>query len=182
MRLQFQDIAAHPNLSALLKAANATSVEHLVQLLKPADAGSVVAYCDGACKGNGKSNAPGGWGILLADDQGFKVAQGGERGTTNNKMELLAVIGALEAMSAGSVIEVVTDSQYVVNGSTTWRKGWQAKGMRTAGGSPVANAELWVRLWKAADAVKVKFTWVRGHNGHPGNEVADQLSVLGTPR
>lgn len=162
----------------LLAAAQAPDEHALLEKLTAANA---LAYCDGACPGNGKGDTPGGWGVLMVMEGKLLTAQGGARDTTNNKMELLAVISALEAVAPGCALEVRTDSQYVVNGSTIWRRGWQAKGMKTAGGKPVANADLWHRLWAAADARKVKFTWVRGHNGDPGNEVADRLSVLGTP-
>lgn len=178
MTALFSSFSAHPESIMLLAASGKASAAELFLALgagKPC-----VAYADGACSGNGKQNAPGGWGAVLVTPAGISVAQGGEASSTNNKMELTAVIAVLEALPPGAAVEVHTDSQYVVNGSTTWRKGWQGRGMRTASGGPVANADLWLRLWAAADRCKPKFTWVRGHSGNPGNEVADRLAVLGT--
>jgi ribonuclease HI len=136
------------------------------------------AYTDGACSGN---PGPGGWGVLLvARDAGVTVRErelcGGEPLTTNNRMELMAAISALEALARPSSITVVTDSAYVKNGITEWMAGWKRKGWRTAGGAPVKNADLWQRLDAARTRHGVTWTWVRGHAGHAENERADALA------
>ncbi len=138
----------------------------------------VVIYTDGACKGN---PGPGGWGVLLRSGSNVKELFGGELGTTNNRMELMAVIQALTALKRPCAVELYLDSQYVLKGITEWLPGWKAKGWRTAGKTPVKNVELWQRL----DALvqegghKIDWRWVRGHNGDPGNERADQLANMG---
>ncbi|HYF20997.1 MAG TPA: ribonuclease HI [Ramlibacter sp.] len=138
----------------------------------------VVIYTDGACKGN---PGPGGWGVLLRSGSHQKELFGGERGTTNNRMELMAVIRALEALKRPCAVTLYLDSQYVLKGMTEWLPGWKAKGWRTAGKTPVKNAELWQRL----DALvqegghAIDWRWVRGHNGDAGNERADALANLG---
>ena len=138
----------------------------------------VEIYTDGACKGN---PGPGGWGVLLKGGGTEKELYGGELGTTNNRMELLAVIRALEALKRPCEVTLYLDSQYVLKGITEWLPGWKAKGWRTAAKQPVKNVEL----WQALDALvsqgghKIDWRWVRGHNGDPGNERADALANRG---
>lgn len=139
------------------------------------------AYTDGACSGN---PGPGGWGVLmLARDNGTvvkeRMLQGGEPMTTNNRMELLAAISALEALTRPTEVTIVTDSAYVKNGITEWIAGWKRKGWRTASGSPVKNVELWQRLEAAAATHKVTWRWIKGHAGHAENERADELARAG---
>ncbi len=139
------------------------------------------AYTDGACSGN---PGPGGWGVLLQAKESDRVVRerelkGGEPETTNNRMELLAAISALEGLSQPSEITVVTDSAYVKNGVTQWIHGWKRNGWRTAGKKPVKNAELWQRLDTAQARHKVRWEWIKGHAGHPENERADELARAG---
>lgn len=139
------------------------------------------AYTDGACSGN---PGPGGWGTLLRAMDGDTVIKertlcGGEAETTNNRMELLAAIHALEALERPSVITVVTDSAYVKNGITGWLHGWKRNGWKTASKKPVKNVELWQRLDDAQARHTVTWEWVKGHAGHPENERADELAREG---
>jgi ribonuclease HI len=139
------------------------------------------AYTDGACSGN---PGPGGWGVLMiARENGAvikeRTLQGGEALTTNNRMELLAAISALEALTRPTELTIVTDSAYVKNGITEWVQGWKRKGWRTAGGSPVKNVELWQRLEAAAARHQVTWRWIKGHAGHTENERADELARAG---
>ena len=139
------------------------------------------AFTDGACSGN---PGPGGWGVLLQAVDGETVLKerelsGGEAQTTNNRMELLAAIHALESLSRPSAITLVTDSAYVKNGVTGWIFGWKRNGWKTAGKKPVKNAELWQRLDEAAARHDVTWEWVKGHAGHPENERADELARQG---
>ena len=139
------------------------------------------AYTDGACSGN---PGPGGWGVLLRASEGGQVLKerelcGGEADTTNNRMELLAAIQALETLGRASTITIVTDSAYVKNGVTSWIHGWKRNGWRTAEKKPVKNAELWQRLDSAAARHTVTWKWVKGHAGHPENERADALARAG---
>ena len=139
------------------------------------------AYTDGACSGN---PGPGGWGVLMiARDNGAVIKerelQGGEALTTNNRMELLAAISALEALTRPSDVTIVTDSAYVKNGVTEWIHAWKRKNWRTACGSPVKNVELWQRLEAAAKRHTVTWRWIKGHAGHPENERADALARAG---
>ncbi|PLL14205.1 ribonuclease HI [Tabrizicola sp. TH137] len=139
------------------------------------------AYTDGACSGN---PGPGGWGVLLIAREGGAVLRerelsGGEALTTNNRMELLAAISALETLAKPSEITVVTDSAYVKNGVTEWIHGWKRNGWRTAGKDPVKNAELWQRLDQAQARHKVQWRWIKGHAGHEENERADALARAG---
>ncbi len=136
------------------------------------------AYTDGACSGN---PGPGGWGVLLVARNGGTVVKerelsGGEAETTNNRMELLAAIAALEALDRPSAITLVTDSAYVKNGVTQWIHGWKRNGWRTAAKKPVKNDDLWQRLDTAQDRHDVIWEWVKGHAGHPENERADKLA------
>jgi ribonuclease HI len=139
------------------------------------------AYTDGACSGN---PGPGGWGVLMIARKNGTVVkerelQGGEALTTNNRMELLAAISALEALTRPSDVTIVTDSAYVKNGITEWVEGWKRKNWRTAGGSPVKNVELWQRLEAAAARHQVTWRWIKGHAGHAENERADALARAG---
>ncbi len=142
---------------------------------------TLFAFTDGACSGN---PGPGGWGVLLqAQEDGATVRErelkGGEAETTNNRMELMAAISALEALKRPTAITVVTDSAYVKNGVTAWVHGWKRNGWRTADGKPVKNAELWQRLLAAAARHRVDWHWIKGHAGHAGNERADVLARAG---
>lgn len=139
------------------------------------------AYTDGACSGN---PGPGGWGVLLLAREGEAVVKerslsGGEALTTNNRMELLAAISALEALSRASDVTVVTDSAYVKNGVTGWIHGWKRNGWRTSDGKPVKNVDLWQRLDAAQARHRVTWRWIKGHAGHAENERADELARAG---
>lgn len=139
------------------------------------------AYTDGACSGN---PGPGGWGALLVAMDGDDVVKertlnGGEAATTNNRMELMAAISALESLTRPTRITVVTDSAYVKNGVTQWIHGWKRNGWKTAARKPVKNAELWQRLDAAQATHDVDWKWVKGHAGHPENERADELAREG---
>ena len=139
------------------------------------------AYTDGACSGN---PGPGGWGVLLIARDGDKVIKerdlfGGESETTNNRMELLAAINALEALQKPSTLTVVTDSAYVKNGVTTWIHGWKRNGWRTSNKKPVKNVDLWKRLEEATHRHTVTWEWIKGHAGHAENERADELARAG---
>ncbi|MCA1776921.1 MAG: ribonuclease HI [Loktanella sp.] len=139
------------------------------------------AYTDGACSGN---PGPGGWGAVLIAREGDTVVRektlsGGAAQTTNNQMELMAAISALETLSKPSQVTVVTDSSYVKDGITKWIFGWKAKGWKTAGRKPVKNEELWKRLDAATQRHDVTWEWVKGHAGHPENERADELARAG---
>ncbi|MDG1739431.1 MAG: ribonuclease HI [Paracoccaceae bacterium] len=139
------------------------------------------AYTDGACSGN---PGPGGWGVLLQAKSGNKVVKqrdlsGGEPDTTNNRMELLAAINALEALERASAITIITDSAYVKNGVTSWIHGWKRNGWRTSSKKPVKNADLWQRIDEAQARHDVTWEWVKGHAGHPENERADELARAG---
>ncbi len=139
------------------------------------------AYTDGACSGN---PGPGGWGALLVAREGAAVVRerelsGGEAQTTNNRMELMAAIAALEALSRPSALTVVTDSAYVKGGITGWIEGWKRNGWRTASKAAVKNVDLWQRLDTARTRHEVRWEWVKGHAGHPENERADALARAG---
>jgi ribonuclease HI len=136
----------------------------------------VVIYTDGACKGN---PGPGGWGAYLRWGDHEKDLFGGERATTNNRMELTAVIEALGSLKRRCKVAIYTDSEYVKNGITTWIHGWKARGWRTADKKPVKNIELWQALDQAVASHDVSWHWVRGHTGDPGNERADALANRG---
>ena len=136
----------------------------------------VEIYSDGACKGN---PGLGGWGALLVFNGQEKEIFGGERNTTNNRMELMAVIQALTVLKRPCEVVVHTDSQYVQKGISEWIHGWKARGWKTASREPVKNADLWQLLDAAQAEHKVEWRWVRGHNGHVGNERADQLANRG---
>ncbi len=137
---------------------------------------TITMYTDGACSGN---PGPGGWGVVLQYGDVEKELYGGEAHTTNNRMELLAVIMGLRALKRACAVAVYTDSVYVKNGITTWLKGWKKKGWKTADGKPVKNQDLWEALDVEVAAHDVTFHWVKGHAGHPLNERADGLARKG---
>ena len=139
---------------------------------------AVEIFTDGACKGN---PGPGGWGALLRYGEHERELCGGEPQTTNNRMELMAVIAALETLKRPSRVRLTTDSQYVKRGVTEWMARWRRNGWRTAERNPVKNRELWERLDRALGEHQVDWHWVRGHSGHPENERADQLANRGIP-
>lgn len=133
-------------------------------------------YTDGACKGN---PGPGGWGALLRWQGHERELFGGESATTNNRMELTAVIRALEALNRDSLVVVHTDSQYVQKGISEWMSGWKARGWMTSDRKPVRNVDLWRELDALAKRHRIEWRWVRGHSGHPENERADALANRG---
>ena len=139
----------------------------------------VEIYTDGACKGN---PGPGGWGAVLRFGPHEKEIFGGEANTTNNRMELLAVIEALRLLKRPCTIAVHTDSQYVQKGISEWLKGWKARGWRTASKEPVKNADLWQTLDSLTQPHRISWHWVKGHAGHPENERADRLANDGVAR
>jgi ribonuclease HI len=136
----------------------------------------VVIYTDGACKGN---PGPGGWGAWLKSGEHEKELWGGEKLTTNNRMELTAVIEALASLKKRCTVAIFTDSEYVRNGITVWIHGWKKRGWLTADKKPVKNVELWQRLETLTAGHEVKWHWVKGHSGDPGNERADRLANRG---
>jgi ribonuclease HI len=136
----------------------------------------VEVWTDGACKGN---PGPGGWGVLLRHGKNEKTLFGGEPATTNNRMELQAVIEALKALKRRCHVIVHTDSQYVQKGMNEWMAGWKQRGWRTADKKPVKNADLWQELDTLVQEHELTWRWVRGHAGDPGNERADQLANHG---
>jgi len=137
---------------------------------------SVYLYTDGACKGN---PGPGGWGVLMRYGRHEKELFGGEAQTTNNRMELSAVIEGLAALTRPCRVVICTDSQYVKNGMEKWIHGWKRNGWKPAAKQPVKNAELWQRLDELAAQHQIEWQWVRGHTGHPENERADELANRG---
>jgi ribonuclease HI len=142
------------------------------------DLKTVDVFTDGACSGN---PGPGGWGAILRYGAVEKELSGGEAATTNNRMELMAAIAAIEAMKATTHVRLHTDSQYVKNGITTWIHGWKKNGWKTADKKPVKNVDLWQRLDAAVKSHKVEWIWVRGHDGHAENERADALARAAIP-
>lgn len=145
------------------------------------DSGTVIIYTDGACKGN---PGPGGWGALLSQGSHEKEIFGGELGTTNNRMELTAVIEALASLTRPCQVTLYLDSEYVRKGITEWIRGWKARGWKTAAKAPVKNVDLWQRLdvLVASSGHKIDWRWVKGHSGDPGNERADALANKGVER
>lgn len=139
-------------------------------------ADTIYIFSDGACKGN---PGTGGWGALLITNGHRKEISGGERNTTNNRMEMTAVIRALESLKRPSTVEVHTDSQYVQKGISEWMPGWKRRNWRTADGKPVKNQDLWLQLDALSQLHRIEWKWVRGHAGHPENERADALANLG---
>lgn len=136
----------------------------------------VEIFTDGACSGN---PGPGGWGAILRHGATEKELSGGEAETTNNRMELIAAISALNALKAPCKVDLYTDSAYVKDGISKWIHGWKKNGWKTADKKPVKNAELWQALEEARSRHQVTLHWVRGHNGHPENERADELARMG---
>jgi ribonuclease HI len=137
---------------------------------------NVIIHTDGACKGN---PGPGGWGALLEYNGQRRELKGGEKLTTNNRMELMAAIQALDALKETCQVTLYTDSSYVMQGLTEWLPGWKARGWRTASKQPVKNQDLWQQLDAAAARHQVQWQWVKGHSGHAGNEAADRLANEG---
>ncbi|MGB9130897.1 MAG: ribonuclease HI [Thiobacillus sp.] len=140
------------------------------------NADTIYIYSDGACKGN---PGTGGWGALLVTNGHRKEISGGEANTTNNRMEMTAVIRALESLKRPSTVEVHTDSQYVQKGISEWMAGWKRRNWRTADGKPVKNQDLWLQLDALSQLHHIEWKWVRGHSGHPENERADALANQG---
>lgn len=136
----------------------------------------VEAFTDGACRGN---PGPGGWGVLLRFNGKEKRLCGGEAETTNNRMELMAVIQALESLSRECTVKVTSDSQYVLKGINEWMENWKKRGWKTAAKKPVKNVDLWQRLDKARESHDIEWAWVKGHSGHTENEIADELANQG---
>jgi ribonuclease HI len=141
----------------------------------------VIIYTDGACKGN---PGPGGWGVLMRSGAVEKTLHGGERETTNNRMELTAVIEALKALKRPCQVTLYLDSEYVRKGVTEWLAGWKAKGWKTAAKQPVKNVDLWQVLDDLVQGAghRIEWRWVKGHAGDPGNERADALANQGVPK
>ncbi len=139
---------------------------------------AVEIYSDGACKGN---PGPGGWGFLMKRNGKEEECFGGEALTTNNRMEMTAVIRALESLQGRQRVRVYTDSQYVQKGISEWIHGWKRRGWQTADRKPVKNVDLWRSLEEVARGHDVEWHWVKGHAGHPENERADQLANRGIP-
>ncbi len=135
-------------------------------------------YTDGACSGN---PGPGGWGALLRWNGHEKELFGGETETTNNRMEMMAVIKALEALKRRSNVDLFTDSKYVMQGITEWIEGWKAKNWKTAAKKPVKNVDLWQQIDSLTEQHDIQFHWIKGHAGHEGNERADELARRGIP-
>ena len=136
---------------------------------------TVEIFTDGACRGN---PGPGGWGAVLRYNGTEKTLYGSEKETTNNRMELMAAIMALESLKRPCKVALTTDSKYVRDGISEWIANWKKRGWKTANRTPVKNMELWQRLDKARERHTIEWHWVRGHTGHPGNELADQLANL----
>lgn len=136
----------------------------------------IVIYTDGACRGN---PGPGGWGAVLRYGSNEKQLHGGDPETTNNRMELMAVIRALEAIRRSSPIDLYSDSRYVLSGIKEWLPQWKARGWKTASRKPVRNMELWQRLDELAAGHDIRWHWVKGHSGDPGNDLADTLANRG---
>jgi ribonuclease HI len=137
---------------------------------------TVIIHTDGACSGN---PGPGGWGAILDYNGTRRELHGGERDTTNNRMELKAAIEALNALKRPCTVEMHIDSSYVKDGITKWIFGWKKNGWKTADKKPVKNVELWQALDSAIARHTISWHWVKGHNGHPGNERADELARMG---
>ncbi len=139
---------------------------------------SIKIYTDGACSGN---PGPGGWGALLMWNGHQKELSGGDPETTNNRMEMMAVIKALEAIKKPSDVTIYTDSKYVLQGATEWLEGWKARGWRSANKKPVKNQDLWEQIDSQILRHKVNFIWVKGHSGDEFNEHVDKLAVAAIP-
>ena len=139
---------------------------------------TVEIYTDGACSGN---PGPGGWGAILRYGDHEKELSGGEPDTTNNRMEMMAVIESLRALKKPCDVKIFTDSVYVMDGVTKWLKGWKAKGWKTASKKPVKNQDLWEMIDSEISRHNIAWNWVKGHAGHPENERADELARAGIP-
>jgi len=140
---------------------------------------SIQIFTDGACQGN---PGPGGWGVLMIYPDGTeKELSGGEQATTNNRMEMLSALRALEFLQTPASICLYSDSQYLIRGINEWLAGWKKRGWRTASGSAVKNIDLWQALDAQMARHQIQWCWVRGHSGHPGNERADQLARQAVP-
>ena len=139
----------------------------------------VVIYTDGACKGN---PGPGGWGVFLKSGVHEKELWGGEAVTTNNRMEMMAAIGGLEALTRPSTVDLYTDSKYLQEGVSRWLAGWKTRGWKTADKKPVKNQDLWERIDSLIQKHSVTFHWLKGHAGHPENERADELARRAIPK
>jgi ribonuclease HI len=137
-----------------------------------------IIYTDGACKGN---PGPGGWGVFMKYKENEKELYGGESSTTNNRMELMAAIMALEALKKQSTVTLHTDSKYVLQGITEWMTNWKKRGWKTAAKKPVKNEDLWRRLDSAIQPHDINWIWVKGHSGDAGNDKADMLANKGVP-
>ena len=135
-------------------------------------------YTDGACSGN---PGPGGWGVYMLSGAHRKELYGGEPETTNNRMEMMAVIEALGSLKKRSQVTLYTDSKYVMHGITEWMEGWKARNWKTAAKKPVKNQDLWQEIDKVIQKHEIKFVWVKGHAGNEGNEIADELARKGIP-
>jgi ribonuclease HI len=140
---------------------------------------SIIIYTDGACSGN---PGPGGWGAYLQWNDHEKELSGGELETTNNRMEMMAVIKALEAIKKNSNVKIYTDSKYVLQGATEWLEGWKARGWKSASKKPVKNQDLWEQIDSLIHFHCVEFYWVKGHSGDENNERVDKLAVAAIPR
>lgn len=156
----------------------ANTYKNREKILATAEQQKVEIYTDGACKGN---PGPGGWGALLLSGSHQKELCGGEKDTTNNRMELTAAIEGLEHLKSSCKVVLHTDSTYVKQGITTWIHGWRKNGWKTAAKKPVKNADLWQLLEKAQARHEVEWRWVKGHSGNAGNEAADALANKGIP-
>jgi ribonuclease HI len=133
-------------------------------------------FTDGACRGN---PGPGGWGVLLRYGEVEKTLYGGEQHTTNNRMELMAVIKGLEALKKPCKLKITTDSKYVLGGITEWMPNWKKRNWKTASKKPVQNVDLWQQLDALVSQHEIEWDWVKGHSGHPENELADELANRG---
>jgi len=137
---------------------------------------TVTLYTDGACRGN---PGPGGWGVWLKYGDHEREMHGGEKETTNNRMELMAAIKGLEAIKGSCQVELYTDSKYVLKGITEWMANWKKNNWKTAAKKPVKNVDLWQLLDQESTRHQINWHWVKGHDGNPGNEKADELANLG---
>jgi ribonuclease HI len=138
----------------------------------------VEIYTDGACSGN---PGPGGWGAILIHGKSRRELSGGEKDTTNNRMEMMAVIKGVGALKRSCLVHIHTDSTYVMKGMTEWLEGWKKRGWKTAAKKPVKNVDLWQKLDETLNGHRIKWHWVKGHSGVPENERADELARLAVP-